>query len=358
MGERVLRAIEVDADDVQRVLREQGWSDGLPVVPSTPERVDAAVAHAGLAADTVLGVMPPSLATVTVEKVAVCAVLAGCDPAAMPVVVAAVRALLHDDFRVGSVQSSTSPASPLVVVNGAAAAAAGVESGEGCFGPGVGANVAIGRAVRLVMALVGDARPGRGDPATLGMPAKVGACFAEREAASPWPSLAARRGFGDGDGAVTLFAITGCWQISEPSGAVDDIVHQVLHGMISPGQCSQPRLPQSGEQLLLVSPPIAAALARRHPDIADLQRALFEAVRVPMAWIPAYKRDATVARLDELGIAWDGTHVPLAESADAFEVLVAGGDAGVQSMGMSTLTLSRSVTMPILGASRHGTAHA
>ncbi|HEX7095989.1 MAG TPA: hypothetical protein VF183_08895, partial [Acidimicrobiales bacterium] len=210
-----------------------------------------------------------------------------------------------------------------------------------------------GRAVRLVMSLIGDARPGRGDPSTLGMPAKVGACIAERHEASPWPSLAARRGFAHRS-AVTVFAITGCWQISEPSGAVDDIVHQVLHGMISPGQCSQPRLPQSGEQLLLVSPPIAAALAQRFFDVTELQRALFETVRVPFGWIPPYKRDATVARLDELGIEWDGTMVPVAEGPEAFEVLVAGGDAGVQSMGMSTLTLSRSVTVPVEDATPAG----
>jgi hypothetical protein len=176
------------------------------------------------------------------------------------------------------------------------------------------------------------------------MPAKVGACFAEREDASPWPSLHRRRGGDPSSSAVTAFAVTGCWQISEPSKSVDDVVHQLLHGMISAGQCSQPRLPQSGEQLLLVSPPIAALLAVRFPDVADLQQALFETVRVPFDWIPPYKRPSTRDRLAELGITWDGDRVPLAEDAQAFEVLVAGGDAGVQSLGMSTLTLSRSAS--------------
>jgi hypothetical protein len=96
-----------------------------------------------------------------------------------------------------------------------------------------------------------------------------------------------------------------------------------------------------------VSPPIAALLASSFPDVADLQQALFETVRVPLEWLPPYKRAATHERLDELGIAWDGRMVPLAEGPEAFAVLVAGGDAGVQSMGMSTLTLSRSVTLPI-----------
>jgi hypothetical protein len=345
----VLRRIEVAADAASQRLVELGWSDGLPVVPPTPERVEAALAALEVlpVAVPVLGSMPPSGAPVTLEKVAVCAVLAGCEPPAMPLVVAAVRAVLHPAFRVGSVQSSTSPAAPLLVVNGPAADAAGISSGDGCFGPGAGVNVAVGRAVRFVMALVGEARPGRGDPSPLGMPAKVGACFAEREDASPWAPLHVRRGAAPGSSAVTAFAITGCWQISEPSKNVDDVVHQLLHGMINTGQCSQPRLPQSGEQLLLVTPPIAALLAERFPDIGDLQRALFETVRVPLTWVPPYKRSSTSERLTELGITWDGEHVPLAEGAHAFEVLVAGGDAGVQSLGMSTLTLSRSATVAV-----------
>jgi hypothetical protein len=343
----VLRRIEIDVDDAQQQLLDAGWSDGLPVVPPTPERVRAAVDASGAPADDVLGSMPPSGAPVTVEKVAVCAVLAGCAPAAMPVVLAAVRAVLHPAFRVGSVQSSTSPATPMLVVDGPAAEAAGISSADGCFGPGTGSNVAVGRAVRLVMLLVGGGRPGHGDPATLGMPAKVGACFAEREGASPWPSLHRRRGGAIGTSAVTAFAITGCWQISEPSKSVDDVVHQILHGMINIGQCSQPRLPQSGEQLLLVSPPIADLLAVRFPDVADLQHALFETVRVPLSWVPPYKRAATVDRLAELGVAWDGAVVPIAEDPSAFVVLVAGGDAGVQSLGLSTLTLSRSASSPV-----------
>src|SRR5690606_33578388 len=118
----------------------------LPVIPPTVERVAdavAAVAPLALSGGDVLGIMPPAQSPVTVEKVAVCAVLAGCEPAAMPVVVAAVRAVLEPAFRVGSVQSSTSPAAPFVVASGPGATAAGLSSGDGCFGPAAGANVAV-----------------------------------------------------------------------------------------------------------------------------------------------------------------------------------------------------------------------
>ena len=338
----LLRHVDVSTDEASAWLAAHGFTDGLPVVAPEPRLVDAAVAATGRDAAEVLGVVPPQFAPVSVEKVAVCAVMAGCAPESMPVVVACIEAMLAPPFRVASVQATTSPATPFFVVSGPAAVDAGMAPGTGSLGPAAGTNFAIGRVARLVLLVVGGARVGDGDPASLGMPAKLSACCAERIDASPWPSLAVRRGFEPRDTAVFAFPITGMWQISEPNTVVDDVVHQLLHGMISPGQCSQPRLPQSGEQLLVVTPPIARLLAVRFPDIADLRRALFETVRVPMEWVPPYKRVATRARLDELGIAWHGDLVPLAENPESFVVVVTGGDAGVQSMGMSTLTLSRS----------------
>lgn len=337
-----LRTVDVAEDEAASWLAEHGFTDGLPVVLPRPALVAAAVAASGREAGEVLGMVPPQFAPLTVEKLAVCAVMAGCPPEALPVLVACAEAVLAGPFRLASVQSTTSPATPLFVVSGPGAATAGMVSGTGAFGPAAGTNLVIGRAIRLVLLVVGGGRVGDGDPATLGMPAKLGACLAERTDASPWPSLAVRRGHSPDATVVCAFPITGMWQITEPSTAVDDVVHQVVHGMISPGQCSQPRLPQSGEQLLVVSPPIAALLAVRHPDVTSLQRELFETVRVPMTWVPEYKRAATRARIEELGIETHGDLVPIAESPEAFVVVVAGGDAGVQSMGMSTLTLSRS----------------
>jgi hypothetical protein len=121
----------------------------------------------------------------------------------------------------------------------------------------------------------------------------------------------------------------------------------VLHGMINMGQCSQPRLPQSGEQLLLASPGIAEALATRFPRVELLQQALHDTLRVPLGWVPPYKRDATLARCAELGLDTSDGCVPITESPAAFSPLVAGGEAGVQSFGISTLTLSRSTTVAL-----------
>jgi hypothetical protein len=353
-----LRRIDLDPAEAAPWLAAHGFTDRLPVGLPTEEAVAAMVAASGRPADEPLGVMAPLPVEVTVERLAVVAVLAGCPPEAFPVVVAAAQATMAPAFRLASVQSSTSPASPLVVVNGAAREAAGLSSGTGCFGPAAGANVAVGRAVRLALQVIGGGQPGTADPATLGAPAKIAACFAEREEASPWPSLAERRGvLGGGDvgadgelpavtGAASVFAVTGMWQISEPSASPDDVVHQVLHGMINTGHCAQPVLPEPGEQVLVLSPPIARAVASRFADLHDLQAALFETVRVPLDWLPAYKRVATQERLEALGLPRDGL-VPLAESPSCFVVLVAGGDAGVQSIALSTSPLCRSVTVGV-----------
>ena len=344
----MLRRVDLDGVcEALRWLHDNEWTDGLPVVPPTSALVDAMVGASGSEPAHCIGAMPPLWVDVTIEKLAVVAVMAGCLPDAFLTVVAATAAVLAPEFRVASVQSSTSPAAPLVVVNGAARAAAGVASGTGCLGPAAGANVAIGRAVRLAMQLIGGGRPGDADPATLGSPAKISMCLGENEEASPWPSLAARRGVTPPGGTVTVFPVTGLWQISDPSATPDDVIHHVLHGMISPGHCALPVLPEPSEQLLLLSPPVAQLLAARFADIADVQQALFDTVRIPVEWIAPYKRAGTLARLEALGID-RGRTVPLAERPECFEVLVAGGPAGVQSTGCSTSVLSRSVSVGVV----------
>jgi hypothetical protein len=345
----VLRRVELAGgyDDVLRWMHDNGLTDGLPVVPPTSELVDSMLAATGSVPAHCLGAMPPLWVDVTIEKLAVVAVMAGCAPDAFPTVIAATSALLAPEFRVASVQSSTSPAAPFIVVNGAARAAAGVSCGTGCLGPAAGTNVAIGRAVRLAMQLIGGGQPGDADPATIGSPAKISMCLGENEEASPWPSLASRRGITAVAGAATAFPVTGLWQISDPSAAPDDVVHHILHGMISPGHCALPRLPEPSEQMLVLSPPIAQLVAARFSEIEELQQALFETVRIPLEWVAPYKRAATLARLEELGID-SGRGIPLAESAACFVIVVAGGAAGVQSLGCSTSVLSRSVSVGVV----------
>ena len=193
-------------EDEWEAMWDRGWSDGLPVVPPTAERVlrmlEGTTRHPG----DVVATVPPDLAECTVEKVAVNAVMAGCRPEYLPVVIAAVEAVCTDEFNIHGVLATTMSVGPVLVVNGPVASRIGMNSGINALGQGNRANSTIGRAVQLVVRNVGGGRPGAADRAALGSPAKVGFCFAEAEDTSPWTTLAESRGWRRDQSTVTAFA--------------------------------------------------------------------------------------------------------------------------------------------------------
>ncbi len=212
------RRVELgDQEDDVEACFARGWTDGLPVTPPTPERVERMLAGTRRDRAEVLGAVAPDLGDCTVEKVAVNAVMAGCRPEYLPVVLAAVEAALTEEFNWHGLAATTYFAGPVVVVNGPVTSALGMNSGMNVLGQGNRANSTIGRALQLVLRNVGGARPGEVDRATLGNPGKLGFCFPEREDDSPWTSLAAERGVAEGESAVTLFAGEG------PRGVVDQL---------------------------------------------------------------------------------------------------------------------------------------
>ena len=186
-------------------LHELRCTDGLPVVIPTRERVDRLVLATGLDPDMVLGTMGPAGGVATVGKVAVAAVMAGCLPDHMPVVVAAIQAVIDPAFDLTEMQSTTHCTAPLVIVNGPArAACGGISGGFGALGPGHRANASIGRALRLAMINIGGARPGESDMALLGHPGKFTYCLAEDEESSPFPPLHTALGYRAEDSVVTV----------------------------------------------------------------------------------------------------------------------------------------------------------
>jgi hypothetical protein len=189
-------------------MHARGWTDGLPVVIPTPERVEAMLAVGGLDPDIILGAVGPAEGEATVEKVAVNAVMAGCLPEHFPVVLAAVRAVCDPASNIGVIQSTTHALGPLIVVNGPAREiCGGVASGWGALGPGHRANASIGRALRLVLINIGGGRPGVSDMAVLGQPGKFTACLAEAEERSPFPPLHTGHGFTSEQSAVTVVSV-------------------------------------------------------------------------------------------------------------------------------------------------------
>jgi hypothetical protein len=221
-GGPIARAVELgDAEDPIEACFSRGWSDGLPVVPPTPERVQRMLGGTARDAAEVIAEIPPDFGHCTVEKVAINAVLAGCLPEYLPVVLAAVEAACSAPFNWHGLAATTYFSGPVVVVNGPIARRIGMNSGVNVLGQGNRANSTIGRALQLTLRNVGGAKPGGIDRATLGNPGKLSLCFSEnedwRESPSAWGSLAEERGVPRGRSAVTLFAGEG------PRGVVDQL---------------------------------------------------------------------------------------------------------------------------------------
>ncbi len=200
------RRVEIAAlEDVSESMYDRGWSDGMPLVPPTEARVMRMLAGTTRSPDDLVALVPPDLVECTVEKVAVNAVMAGCRPDYLPVVIAALEAACTDEFNMHGLLATTMPVGPIIIVNGPIRQRIGMNSGINVLGQGNRANSTIGRAVQLVIRNVGGGRPGGVDRATHGSPAKYGLCFPEDEEGSPWDSLAESRGFTNGESTVTLF---------------------------------------------------------------------------------------------------------------------------------------------------------
>lgn len=198
-----------DEESALEWLHAEGLTDGLPVVIPTAARVARLVLASGLDSDMELGVMGPGHGVATLEKVAVAAVMAGCLPDHMPMVVAAVRAVCQPAFDLTEMQCTTHCIAPLVIVNGPAREAGGFAAGFGLMGPGHRANASVGRALRLAMMNIGGARPGESDMAIHGSPAKFSLCFAEAEEESPFAPLHTTLGYAASDSAVTVLGVEG-----------------------------------------------------------------------------------------------------------------------------------------------------
>lgn len=195
-----------DAFAVNEWYQEQGWTDGLPIVPPTEERVLACLQAAGLTPQTVVGVERVRQRPIVAEKVAVNAVMAGCKPAYMPVVVAALRAMCQEAFNLHGSTASTGGSAPLLIVNGPIRTALGMNATHNVLANGNRANASIGRAIRLGLINILGCIPGELDRSTLGHAGKYSFCLAEDEEDSPWVPLAQQRGVPAGESAVTVMA--------------------------------------------------------------------------------------------------------------------------------------------------------
>lgn len=305
--------------DEMEDMFERGWTDGLPVVPPTPERVAAMLAGRDPASS--LGRVPPAMGEATLERVASCAVLAGCRPAYFPVVVAAVEAALDPAFNLHGQAVTTQPVGQLVVVNGPVRAGIGLNSGMGALGPGWRANATIGRALRLVVTLTGGGAPGRLDRSTLGQPGKLSACLAEDEETSPWEPLHVERGYSPRSSVVTLVACDAPLSISEHRSRTPEDLAWVL-GWAAASAWSTNWWPLEGPSLYVICPEHAAMFAGAGWGKDRLRQAMFDAVSRPARELRRGETTPAVHASDP--------EAPIRKwrSPESIMLVVAGGEAG------------------------------
>ena len=336
--------LEVDDDaDLIEVLASHGWGDGLPVVAPTSERVGAMLAGCnGHDPEEVVASLPPRFGQATRLAIAVNAVMAGCLPDHLPVLVSAVRALAHPDLNLRGVNATTHCVAPLLVVHGDVARTAGYHGGLGAFGPGSRANAATGRALRLILLHVAGATPGDGDASTQGGPAKFGFCVAENLEASPWTGYAASVGV-EAPSAVTIHCGEAPHNVhdmesSSPTGILDKVASAMATTAQNNACISQ------GEYLVALCPEHAATCADAGWSRGDVASYLFQRARLPVGELKrAFAHRAWTPWMQSLQ---DGEAAPMTGHPDNIRIMVVGG-AGRHSSVIPSWGMTRSVTVPV-----------
>lgn len=318
--------LEVHENQVGEELFRRGWTDGLPVVPPTPDRVAAMLATVDLEPDDVVGSIPRRRRHLTAELAAVNAVMAGCLPEYFPVVVAALGAALDPVFNAHAAFTSTGGAATCVIVSGPLAVELGMNSGANALGPGNRANATIGRAVRLVARNVFGAATGDMDASSLGNPGKLTLCFAEEDPPAPWEPLRVREGFSVADTTVTVMATEGPRQVAnhlseDPRGLLATFVSAIrVPATFSVGKGSQ--------GVVVLGPEHALALRQAGWSQDEVRDALVSGSRIHPDDLVAAGVPLEVDSAHDMTPGPDGLLPSLAGADDLVLVTAGGGGPG------------------------------
>ena len=339
-------------DDIE-VWFEKGVTDGLPVVPPSRERVERMLAGTTRGRHDLVGEVAPNYGRATVEKIAINAVMAGCRPEYLPVVLAAVEAASDPAFNLHGVSTSTHFSAPLIVVHGPIRTRIGVNCSFGVFGPGHRANATIGRALRLVMINVGGAKPGETSMSTFGHPGRYTYCVGEHEEASPWPPYHVDRGLTAADSAVTVFAGEGPHGISDHASRTARALAGSI-GWSMAGLWNAKHFPLYSHTMLMVGPEHARTFGDEGWTKADLTRHLFETIRAPYGRLQpeADNGEGPNLRFAKGREPGPDEAIPKFPSTDELHVVVAGGTAGRFSMAIPGWLGTRNGSRPVTVAVR------
>lgn len=317
---------------------DRGWGDGFPLMPPTREAVEHMLTGTNLDPTHVVTLMEPGFGIATVEKIAICAAMAGCEPEVMPVLVAALKAMEDPKYWLRNVAVSTSPHAPMIVLNGPIVEKLGINTGRCALGPGKPSrvNTALGRALRLIMMNIGHSYPGTLDMDTIGSPNKYSMCIGENEADSPWESLAVERGYKRSESVITMFSVESQMEIYDlknhtPETILNGYAHTVNSlGSTHTRQWMYPR--RHADNCILLSPTHAKAIAGHGWARNDVRRYLYEKARIPAENLQIILDEDRI----QPGMRWvmdaaPGTMMPITGAYDWFHVVVIGGPVGKSS---------------------------
>jgi len=340
--EENLLTINGGVEEVFELFHERGWTDGFPIIPPTEINVRAMLSQSVYSPDTTLGLLPPAMNPVTVDKLAVNAVMAGCVPEYFPVILAAVEGLLDEDLALYSMQTATNATTPLIIVNGPIVKILCLNAGGNLFGPGSRANATIGRAIRLALINIGGEVPGMTDPATHGQPGKYTFCIAEAEDESPWQPLHVELGYAKEQSAVTLIGAGGPQNLFTYGCQTGEEILETFVGALC-GLGHNNIIFPSGP-LLVLGPEHAGTLARDGFGKKEIKQFLFDRARIPLAkFAEGTQRGIFERRSRWFQSAGDPEQIGIADHPEDILIVVAGG-AGIHSQFLPTAFSKKPVT--------------
>ena len=332
LRERASVEIDTDIGGAIEYCYAQGWTDGLPVVPPEPARVEAMLSMEGRPPETIVASHPTTGRECSVLAAAVNAVMSGCLPEYFPVVVAALEAMNEHDYHFYASTASTGGSAPLLIVSGPIVEDIGMNAAESVFGPGNRANATIGRAIRLVIMNVFGMVPGLSDLSTQGHPGKYSFCIAERADRNPWPPLNVELGYPKEVSSVTVFAGAGLCNVENHRGNTPEQVLDCFADAMANLGCLS-----TGQAVIVMAPEHALVVSSRGWTKGDVRQYLFERARRP---VPAMRRVGKYIDPGREGRAEPSDfdahcvlddHVHRGRDATDILVTVAGGDAGAHS---------------------------
>lgn len=320
-------------EDVNDYFYERGWTDGLPIVPPTEERVQAMLAGMPWRdAEDTISVVPPRMGVATMRQIAVNAVMAGAKPEYLPVIVAALQAVSEPEYGLSHRQTTTHAGAPLIIVNGPIVQRLRINCGRGLFGPGWRANATIGRALRLILINIGGAGPGV-DASQTGHPGKYTYCIAEYEAANPWEPLHVERGYGRDESVVTVVNTEAPHSMTENIQTDPDEIMRTFASCM--GTLGVNNLYSQGNPVLVLGIEHARHIAAAGWSKQDVQRALFERARQPWGLVKNRGKSKGPRFPEFVDRSDDHSMVPIIREPRDL-ITIVGGGAGGKSMFLPT----------------------